>query len=94
MADNPAEVSEAMSQTMPKSSRQTDALRPSSPWLTPEETAEYLGIALGTLRNWTSARFIPHAKKGRIVRYHRDLLDKWLSKGACAGRQTLADITD
>ena len=92
MADDRAELSDDQSQRMPKSSRQTDALRPSSPWMTPEETAGYLGIALGTLRNWTSARFIPHAKKGRVVRYHRDLLDKWLSKGACPGRATLADV--
>ena len=92
MADDRAELSDDQSQRMPKSSRQTDALCPSSPWMTPEETAGYLGIALGTLRNWTSARFIPHAKKGRVVRYHRDLLDKWLSKGACPGRATLADV--
>lgn len=63
----------------------------SSPWLTPVEAALYLRIALGTLRNWTSARYIPFSKRGRIVRYHRDALDKWLSRGACPGRATLAN---
>lgn len=63
-----------------------------SPWMAPEEAAQYLGIALGTLRNWTSARFIPFAKKGRVVRYHRDTIDKWLTKGACPGRPSLADV--
>ena len=63
-----------------------------SPWLTPPEAAEYLGVALGTLRNWTSARYVPHAKRGRVVRYHRDALDDWLSRGACTGRATLPNI--
>lgn len=62
-----------------------------SPWLKPAEAAEYLGIALGTLRNWTSARYIPHAKRGRIVRYHRDRLDTWLSARSCRGRSTLSN---
>src|SRR5262249_689184 len=57
-----------------------------------EETARYLGIALGTLRNWTSAHYIPFVKKGRIVRYHRLVIDRWLAKGACRGRATLADV--
>lgn len=62
-----------------------------SPWLSPVEAAAYLGIALGTLRNWTSARYVPHAKRGRVVRYHRETLDRWLSKGDCAGRTTIAN---
>ena len=57
-----------------------------SPWLTPQAAAAYLGVRLGTLRNWTSARYIPFAKRGRVVRYHRDRLDDWLARGACAGR--------
>jgi excisionase family DNA binding protein len=63
-----------------------------SPWMPPEEAAAYLSIALGTLRNWTSARFIPFARRGRVVRYHREALDKWLSQGGCSGRTNLADI--
>jgi excisionase family DNA binding protein len=66
----------------------------SSPWLKPLEAARYLGIALGTLRNWTSARYVPHARRGRIVRYHRGVLDRWLSKGSCPGRSTLADFQE
>lgn len=65
--------------------------RPDSPWLKPEEAAEYLGIALGTLRNWTSAKFIPFSKRGGIVRYRRDRLDDWLSKASCQGRTTFAN---
>lgn len=63
-----------------------------SPWLTPIEAALYLGVALGTLRNWTSARFIPFSKRGRVVRYHRDALDAWLNRGACPGRATFPNV--
>jgi excisionase family DNA binding protein len=66
--------------------------RSGSPWMKPEAAAEYLGIALGTLRNWTSAKYVPHAKRGRVVRYHREHMDKWLLKGACPGRATLPDL--
>jgi excisionase family DNA binding protein len=85
-------ISEERILTLLRSPRVADALRPSTPWMSPEEAAEYLGIALGTLRNWTSARFIPFAKKGRVVRYHRDVIDKWLIRGGCSGRNKLADL--
>ena len=62
-----------------------------SPWLTPEDAAAYLGVALGTLRNWTSARYVPFARRGRIVRYRRDALNRWLEKGSCRGRTTFSD---
>jgi len=74
-----------------RSPRAAGLLGASSPWMTPAEAATYLGIALGTLRNWTSARYIPFSKRGRVVRYHRDTIDKWLARGGCAGRTTLAD---
>lgn len=60
-------------------------------WLTPTEAAAYLKVALGTLRNWTSARYVPFAKRGRVVRYDREALDKWLAHGGCPGRAQFAD---
>ncbi|QDU98769.1 helix-turn-helix domain-containing protein [Lignipirellula cremea] len=66
---------------------------PASPWLKPDEAAEYLGIALGTLRNWTSAKFVPFSKRGGIVRYHRNQLDQWLLSKSCKGRSTFANAT-
>ncbi len=62
-----------------------------SPWMRAEGAATYLGLALGTVRNMTSERRIPHAKRGGIVRYHRDRLDEWLGRGGCAGRTRRAD---
>ena len=81
MPENVVALSEEQLLAMLQSPRVAEALRQPSPWLTPEEAAGYLGIALGT----------PHAKKVRVVRYHRDALDRWLSKGGCPGRSTLAD---
>lgn len=64
-----------------------------SPWLTPQQAAAYLGVALGTIRNLTSAKVLPFAKRRHIVRYHRDALDQWLSRDACLGRRTFVDKT-
>jgi excisionase family DNA binding protein len=63
----------------------------SSPWMTAAEAAEYLKTATGTIRNWTSQKRIPFARRGRVVRFHRDKLDTWLTRGACHGRATIAD---
>lgn len=64
---------------------------PLSPWLKPAEAAAYLGIAIGTLRNWTSMRFVPHAKRGGVVRYHRGELDRWLARAGVPGRNRRAN---
>ena len=49
-----------------------------SPWLNYEGAATYLGVAVGTLRNWVSAGYIPFVRRGGVVRFHRDDLDDWL----------------
>ena len=64
-----------------------------TPWMTPAEAATYLGVSLGTLRNWTSARYVPFARRGRVVRYRRDALDDWLARDGCDGRSTIANVT-
>jgi excisionase family DNA binding protein len=81
-----AELLEAIRETMLK----VMAL-PQSPWMSPLEAARYIGISIGTLRNWSSGRFIPFVKRGGVIRYNRNSIDKWLSKGGCPGRTTLAD---
>ena len=65
---------------------------PESPWLNPEQAASYVGVALGTLRNWVSMKYVPHVKRGRVVRFHREKLDVWLSRGECAGRLQHAQV--
>ena len=51
-----------------------------SEWMTYEEVAEYLSVAVGTVRNWVSARKIPFSKRGGMVRFKRDEVDAWLEK--------------
>ncbi|WP_145269694.1 helix-turn-helix domain-containing protein [Tautonia plasticadhaerens] len=68
-----------------------DGSRGTSPWLTPDEAAAYLRVAPGTIRNWTSAGYIPFSRRGRVVRYHREALDRWLSRGSCPGRSSIAE---
>ena len=43
-----------------------------------EEAAHYLRCTEGTLRVWVSKRKVPHLKVGRLVRFRRKDLDKWL----------------
>ena len=62
----------------------------SSPWMTVEQLAKYLSVSTGTIRNWVSQKYIPYAKRGRIVRFHRQKIDAWLAADACLGRRTIA----
>lgn len=71
--------------------RHTDVYRHPTQWLTAAQAAVYLKLALGTIRNLTSERRIPFAKRGGIVRYNRASLDAWLESGACRGRKTVAN---
>ncbi len=61
-----------------------------SPWLTIGEVATYLSVSVGTIRNWVSQRYIPFARRGRVVRFHRDKIDRWLEVGGCKGRLTVS----
>jgi len=61
-----------------------------TPWMTVEEVARYLSVSPGTVRNWVSQKYIPHAKRGRVVRFHRSKIDLWLSRNSCPGRLTIA----
>ena len=56
-----------------------------SPWLTIDQAARYLQVSEGTVRNWIYKRYIPHVKRGRVVRLHTGELDDWLRRRA-AGR--------
>ena len=45
-----------------------------------EEAAGYIGCEPSTLRVWVSRRTVPHLKIGRLVRFRRRDLDRWLDK--------------
>ncbi len=55
---------------------------PDDPWLIPTQAAEYLQLAEKTLANWRAAKTGPTpAIRGRIVRYKRSELDRWMTEG-------------
>lgn len=48
--------------------------------LRPRELSELLGVPVGTLANWRSARTgPPFVKIGRHVRYRRGDVDEWIA---------------
>ena len=54
----------------------------SSPWLTAEQAAAYIGAPLSRIRQLTMGGEIPVHRDGRRVLYHRDELDRWLLEAA------------
>jgi excisionase family DNA binding protein len=57
--------------------------RPQSPWLSTEEAAEYIGSTAGTLKAWRSTGQGPayHTCNGRLIRYERSDLDRFVRTG-------------
>jgi ribonucleoside-diphosphate reductase alpha chain len=49
--------------------------------MTVREVADYLSVSPGTVRSWVSQCYIPHARRGRAVRFHRARIDEWLARG-------------
>ena len=56
-------------------------------WMTYAEVAEYLSVAVGTVRNWVSARKIPFSRRSGMVRFKREEIDAWLAKKRKGRRQ-------
>ena len=42
------------------------------------DAARYLNCSEGTLRQWVSKRRIPFVRVGRLVRFRREDLDRWM----------------
>jgi excisionase family DNA binding protein len=59
--------------------RPPDELRVDTLWMTIAQVAAYLSVSPGTVRNWVSQRRVPFARRGRVVRFHKDRIDQWLS---------------
>lgn len=48
--------------------------------LTVQEAAQYTGLSVHTLYTMTSERRIPYVKVGRLTKFDRDTLDKWIKQ--------------
>lgn len=47
--------------------------------LSPIELSEALGISIETIYAWTSQKRIPYVKMGKLVRFSRTEINRWLS---------------
>jgi len=45
-----------------------------------EEAAEYLGVKKSTMYSWVFYRKIPFVKVGRLVKFERIDLNKWIER--------------
>jgi excisionase family DNA binding protein len=45
-----------------------------------QEAALYTGLSVHTLYTMTSQRRIPHLKVGRLTKFDRETLDKWIKQ--------------
>lgn len=61
---------------------------PTSEILTLEEAAAYLKISAGTLKHWVAWKRIEHIKLGKLTRFRRSTLDRYLDRG------TVKEATD
>lgn len=53
------------------------------PWMTAQEAADYVGLALGTVWNKARAGEMPSYRVGkRSYRFRRSELDAWIESGA------------
>ena len=50
----------------------------SHPYLNKQQTCDYLGISNNTLDSWIQ-RGLPSIKIGKIIRFHKDAIDRWLN---------------
>lgn len=55
-------------------------------WLSVDEIAEYLGVKRATIYSWVHLSKIPSHKVGRLLKFKRSEIDKWVKSGK-AGRQ-------
>ena len=52
--------------------------RRDTPWLTVEETAEYLRCSLRFLREKVANKEVPHTRFGGKVLFHKERIDEWM----------------
>jgi excisionase family DNA binding protein len=45
-----------------------------------KELAEYIDVKVNTLYSWVNMKQIPYYKVGRLVKFDKDEIDKWMEK--------------
>lgn len=49
-------------------------------YLSIEELSKYISTPKGTIYSWTHMRKIPYSKVGRILRFDKQEIDRWMKK--------------
>lgn len=62
-----------------------------TPLLTSKEVADYLRVDAEQLRNLIRRHGLPVIKRGRLLRFRKSAIDKWLAAGESAGYLTVKD---
>ena len=58
-----------------------------------EQVAVYLGLSPHTVYKFVSQRRIPHVKLGKLVKFDRIEIDKWIGSQAVKVRRSLTVLT-
>ncbi len=53
-------------------------------WLSVDDIAAYLGIKRDTVYRWISVRNMPGHKIGRLWKFRKEEIDKWMRSGGDA----------
>ena len=53
-------------------------------WLSVDEIAAYLGIKRDTVYKWIADKRMPAHKVGRLWKFRKEEVDKWVRQGAAA----------
>ena len=53
-------------------------------WIGIEEAAKYMGVTKETIRNWIKKTDIPAHKIGKLWRFQKSELEKWIKSGKSA----------
>lgn len=57
-------------------------------YLTLEDLCTWLKVKPATVYDWVHTGFIPHLKLGRLLRFERVEIARWLDERRCTGRPT------
>ncbi len=68
---------------------QTNTNHDNDKLLTTDQTAEYLGVGKETLNVWRATKRynIPYIKVGKLIKYRKSDLDRWLDERTCDNTQ-------
>lgn len=62
-----------------------DNRKQATEWMNLDEIAAYLRTTVRHIRGLVYKREIPHSKLGKLLRFHRETVDKWMLSNAQEG---------